>query len=127
MNAASVADPGKVVPLVGGQQQCPGQRGQHLPRRLRAAALLQPDVVVDGHPGQLGDLLAAQPGVRRRPTAGSPASHGDTRARLARRNAASSARFTTVTASKLATCPSRPGGIASPRLGWSLPPLAQPP
>jgi len=65
MNAASVADPGKVVPLVGGQQQCPGQRGQHLPRRLRAAALLQPDVVVDGHPGQLGDLLAAQPGVPR--------------------------------------------------------------
>ena len=86
-----MADPGKVVPLVGGQQQCPGQRGQHLPRRLRAAALLQPDVVVDGHPGQLGDLLAAQPGVRRRPTAGSPASRGDMRARLARRNAASSA------------------------------------
>src|SRR6516165_8647707 len=48
--------PEQVIPLVGGQHQRAGQRGQHLPRWMRAAALFQPDVVVDRHAGQLGDL-----------------------------------------------------------------------
>src|SRR5205814_2024782 len=36
-------------------------------RRLQVAALLQPGVVVDAQPGQLGDLLPAQPGRAPRP------------------------------------------------------------
>ena len=36
-------------------------RGEHLLARVRAALLLDAAVVVGGHPGQGGDLLAAQP------------------------------------------------------------------
>jgi hypothetical protein len=60
--------PEQVVPLVAGQPQRPGQRGQHLLARLRAALLLQAGVVVRGHRRQRGDLLAAQsPGPAPRP------------------------------------------------------------
>ena len=69
--------PEQVVALVGGEHQRPAERGQHLPGRMRPAGLLHPDVVVDRDPGELGDLLAAQPrgapparsraGPRRRP------------------------------------------------------------
>ena len=56
------ADAEQVLPLVGGQHQRAGQRGEHLPRRAGAACLLEPYVVIDGKAGQLRDLLAAQPG-----------------------------------------------------------------
>ncbi|GAA3009769.1 hypothetical protein GCM10020229_21750 [Kitasatospora albolonga] len=52
----------EVVALVLAQPQRPGQRGEDLRRGLRAAGLFQPDVVVGGHPGELDDLLAPQPG-----------------------------------------------------------------
>jgi hypothetical protein len=52
--------PEQVVSLVAGQPQRPGQRGEHRLARLRAAPLLQPGVVVRGHQGEPGDLLAAQ-------------------------------------------------------------------
>ncbi len=51
----------EVVPLIVGEPQRAGQRGQHLPGRARTAGLLQAGVVVGGHTGQLGHLLAAQP------------------------------------------------------------------
>ena len=53
--------PEQVVAFVGGEHQGPGQRGQHLARGVRAAGLLQPDVVVDRQAGQLGHFLTAQP------------------------------------------------------------------
>ena len=52
----------EVVPFVVGQPQRAGQRGQHLAGRARAAGLFQPRVVVHRHAGELGHLLAAQPG-----------------------------------------------------------------
>jgi hypothetical protein len=58
--------PEEVVALVLGQPQRTGHRAEHLLGRTRGAALLQPGVVVHGDPGQLGDVVAAQP---RRPTA----------------------------------------------------------
>ena len=51
----------QVVAFVERQPQPAGQRGEHLLARVRAALLLDAAVVVGGHPGQGGDLLAAQP------------------------------------------------------------------
>ena len=51
----------QVVALVERQAQPAGQRAEHLLARVRAALLLDAAVVVGGHPGQGGDLLAAQP------------------------------------------------------------------
>src|SRR5271165_5285135 len=61
-DGSSPATRNRVLPLIARQHQRPGQRGQHLPRRPWPAALLEPDVVVDGQPGELRDLLLAQPG-----------------------------------------------------------------
>lgn len=58
----------EVVAFVLRQAQGAGQRGEHLAGRARAPGLFQPRVVVRGHAGQLGHLLAAQP---RRTAAGS--------------------------------------------------------
>ena len=44
------------------EPQRPGQRGEHLRRRRVRPALLEPGDVVDRDPGQLRELLAAQPG-----------------------------------------------------------------
>jgi len=52
--------PEQVIALVEGEPQGPRDRAEHLLRRLRAALLLQPRVVIRRHAGQRGDLLAAQ-------------------------------------------------------------------
>ncbi len=67
----------QVIALIGLQPQCPGQGGQHLLRRLGAAALLQAYDVVDADPGELGELLASQAGhsavpAHREPDLGGP-------------------------------------------------------
>ena len=49
----------EVVAFVLRQAQGAGQRGEHLAGRARAPGLFQPRVVVRGHAGQLGHLLAA--------------------------------------------------------------------
>jgi hypothetical protein len=54
-------DAEQVVALVQRQPQPAGDRGEHLLRRLRSAALLEPAVVVGGHAAQRRDLLPAQP------------------------------------------------------------------
>ena len=51
----------EVIVFVLRQAQGAGQRGEHLAGRARSPGLFQPRVVVHGHAGQLGDLLAAQP------------------------------------------------------------------
>ena len=55
-----VREMAQVGAFVVGQPQRPADRGEHLGRRRRPPALLQPDVVVDRHAGQLRDLLSAQ-------------------------------------------------------------------
>jgi NAD(P)-dependent dehydrogenase (short-subunit alcohol dehydrogenase family) len=50
----------QVRAFVVGQPERPADRGAHLGRRRRPPALLQPDVVVDRHAGQLRDLLSSQ-------------------------------------------------------------------
>jgi PAS domain-containing protein len=52
----------EVVALVLGEPQRPRQRGDHLFAWLRAAALLEFDVVLDRRPGQHRHLIASQPG-----------------------------------------------------------------
>jgi hypothetical protein len=70
-------------------------------------AAFQAGVVVDADPGEGGEFLAAQPGVRRRPVpAVSPASAGVTSARRARRN--------------------RPSSLPSLRCCWFMFPVRQP-
>ncbi len=127
----SPGEPEQVVALVGGEHQRPGQRGQHLPRRVRAAGLLQPDVVVDRHAGQLGHLLAAQP---RRAPAPAP---GRGQADLARaqpgspgpqeRGQLGAVGRVHVSRVSLAARRPREGGTADPRLGGSLPLPRAPP
>ena len=51
-----------MVPLGVGQPQGPRDGVEHLGGHVVAVALLQPRVVRDGHPGELRQLLAAQPG-----------------------------------------------------------------
>lgn len=46
--------------LVVAQPQRAGERVEHIRRRTQPARLLQPDHVVDAHPGQLRDLFPAQ-------------------------------------------------------------------
>ena len=53
-------EPEQVVALIEREPQAAGDRGEHLLRRLRTAALLEPAVVVDRHVAESGDLLAAQ-------------------------------------------------------------------
>ena len=65
-------DPEQVVALVQRQPQPAGHGGQHLLRRLRAAPLLQPAVVVGGHAAQRRDLLPAQPAGAPARAAGQP-------------------------------------------------------
>ena len=50
----------EVGPFVVGQPQGTGDRREHLPRRPWSPALLETDVVIHGHAGQLRDLLPAQ-------------------------------------------------------------------
>ena len=109
---AHARDPEQVVPLVLGEHQGPGQGREDLVGRVRPAPLLQPDVVIDRHPGQFGHLLAAQPGgTRRRPPPGRPTSPGRSPARRWRRNAASSPRL----------IPRRPSPVPGSLMGSSLP------
>jgi hypothetical protein len=54
--------PEQVVPFGTGQPQGAGERGEHLLAGLAAALLLDAGVIVHGHGGQRGDLLATQPG-----------------------------------------------------------------
>ena len=48
-----------VVALIHVKAQCPAEGDQDLLGWVRAAALLQPGVVVRGHPDQAGDFVAA--------------------------------------------------------------------
>ena len=100
-------------------------------RRVRPAGLLQPDVVVHAHPGQLGHLLAAQPWGAPPPAAGqphlTPAAAG-TAARAGRRPARGCWMPPGRTPSSITPAclipgrgQAREGGTAGPRLGRALP------
>jgi hypothetical protein len=70
--------------LRGGQPQTAGDPLQHLAGRRPAAPLFKPGIPGRADAGELRDLFAAQPGVRRRP-AGKPNVAGSRRWRRARR------------------------------------------
>jgi hypothetical protein len=58
----NIGQPVQVLPLGLIEPQGLGHRAEHLGAGLDRAALLEPRVPGDAHPGQLGDLLPAQPG-----------------------------------------------------------------
>ena len=60
----------QMITFVQGQPQRSGQSGQHLLRRLWAALLLEPGVVVGRHRCQRSDFLPPQAGRPPPPTAG---------------------------------------------------------
>ena len=76
------------------EAQRPADRPQHVGRGVDPAALLEPRVPGDRHPGEHRHLLAAQARGAARPPGGAvrPAP-GDTASRRARRNSASAARW----------------------------------
>nr|BFE89091.1 hypothetical protein GCM10020093_116920 [Planobispora longispora] len=80
----------EVDPLVGGEAQRVGERGEDLAGGTAVAPLLQPREVLNADPGERGQLGPAQSGVRRREPPGSPTAAGTTASRRERRNAPSS-------------------------------------
>ena len=58
------------------EPQSPGERAEDAGGDTGGDAAFELRVVLDAHPGEGGDLAAAQPGTRRWPLSGSPACAG---------------------------------------------------
>src|SRR5690606_3326690 len=77
-------EPVQQVAVLAVEAQRAGERGRHLRRRRRGAALLEPGEVVGGDAGEPGELLAAQARGAAAGTRGSPTASGVTASRRRR-------------------------------------------